>query len=78
MIENGEKLFASAEQWKKPLRIWHSKSDRITSAEASAHFANQAQNCEFTAFDEVQHELHHDRSRDDVYELMVEFILRER
>lgn len=76
MIENGEGLFASASQWKKPLRMWHSKSDRITSFDASEHFASHAKNCEFTAFDEVLHETHHDRSRDDVYALIVEFILR--
>ena len=78
MIETGEELFAKADQWKKPLRIWHSRSDRITSADASEYFAKQAQNCEFTAFDQVQHETHQDRSRDEVHALVVEFILRNR
>ena len=78
MIENGEELFAKADQWEKPLRMWHSKSDKITSADASEHFAKQAKNCEFTAFDEVQHETHQDRSRDEVHALIVDFILRSR
>jgi len=78
MIETGEELFATADQWKKPLRIWHSTADKITSSDASEYFAKQAQNCEFTAFDEVQHETHQDRSRDEVHALIVEFILRSR
>ena len=78
MIETGEEIFAKAAQWEKPLRIWHSRSDKITSADASEYFAQQAKNCEFTAFDEVQHETHQDRSRDEVHELVVEFILRSR
>ena len=76
MIETGEKLYATADQWKKPLRIWHSSADPITSFDASTHFAKLAQNCEFTAFDEVRHEMHQDRSRDEVHALIVEFILR--
>lgn len=76
MIENGEELFVSANQWDKPLRMWHSRSDRITSFESSEHFAKQAKNCEFTAFDEARHEIHHDQSADKVHSLMVNFILK--
>ena len=78
MIETGEKLSATAGQWEKPLRMWHSKSDKITSFDASKSFAQQAKNCEFTAFDEVRHEMHQDRSRGDVHALMVKFILDSR
>lgn len=76
LIDNGEDLSARADQWDKPLRMWHSKADQITSFDASASFAKLANHCEFTAFDEVQHETHRDRSRDDVYALMVEFMLQ--
>jgi alpha-beta hydrolase superfamily lysophospholipase len=74
MIENGEELFDTADQWDKPLRMWHSRSDRITSFDASEHFSKHAQNCEFTAFDEVRHEMHQDLSRDEVHALVVKFI----
>jgi len=76
MIENGEELFAKADQWQKPLRMWHSRADEITSFDGSEHFAQQAKNCEFTAFDEVRHEMHQDQSRDEVHALVVDYILR--
>lgn len=75
MIESGEAIFSKASQWKKPLQIWHSKADMITSFEASKYFSEQSQNCEFSAFDEARHETHRDRSRDKVHALVVEFIL---
>ncbi len=75
MIETGEEILAQANRWDKQLRLWHSKADKITSFDASEHFANQASNCDFTAFNEARHETHHDRSRDDVHSLMVDFIL---
>ena len=76
MIETGEELFANAERWSKPLRMWHSRADQITSCDASEEFATRAANCEFTAFDEVQHEMHRDRSREEVHALVVEYIRR--
>ncbi len=74
MVEAGEDLYAEADQWSKPLRMWHSNADQITDYEASNHFAEEAENCQFTTFEDVQHEMHQDRSRDAVYELMVEFV----
>ena len=74
MIANGEDLYAEADQWNKPLRMWHSKDDPITDFEASKYFAEEAENCEFTAFEKVRHEMHQDRSREAVYDLIVEFV----
>jgi alpha-beta hydrolase superfamily lysophospholipase len=74
MIEVGEELFSAADRWEKPLRLWHSNSDEITSFEASRYFATHAKRCQFTALDGVRHEAHQDRSREEVYALMVEFI----
>jgi len=74
MVEAGENVLINASSWDKPLRLWHSKADRITDFEASEQFASKANCCQFTAFDEVQHETHQDETREEVFELMVEFI----
>ncbi len=76
MIDAGEAVLASAAQWNKPLRLWHSKADRITDFDASEEFASKANQCEFTSFDDVQHEMHHDILREEVYSLMLEFTLQ--
>ena len=75
MVEAGENVLNNASQWDKPLRLWHSKTDRITDFVASERFASSAKQCQFTAFDEVQHEMHQDTSRQDVFDLMVKFIV---
>lgn len=75
MIEAGEQALRDANRWNKPLRLWHSKADRITDFTASKQFADRAVQCEFTAFEEVQHEMHQDTCRDEVFDLMVKFIV---
>lgn len=76
MIEVGETVLKNAAQWDKPLRLWHSKADQITAYDAAKKFALQANHCEFTSFEDVQHEMHHDVVREEVHSLMVEFILQ--
>ncbi|WP_157664989.1 alpha/beta hydrolase [Mariniblastus fucicola] len=76
MIEAGESILENASTWNLPLRLWHSRADRITSYSASEQFAKAATQCQFTTFEEVQHEMHQDDSRQEVFELMVEFIKR--
>jgi len=75
MVESGENVLANAANWDKPLRLWHSRVDRITDFEASNQFAGEAKRCKFTAFEEVQHEMHQDKTRGEVFDLMIEFIL---
>ena len=75
MLEAGEQVLKNAAKWDKPLRLWHSRSDRVTNFGASEEFAAAASRCQFTTFDEVQHEMHQDTSRDEVFEMMVEFIV---
>ena len=75
MTEAGKYIHAHADQWNRLLRMWHSRDDKITDFDATAEFAEKASNCDFTALDEVQHEMHQDRSRDEVYRIMMEFIL---
>lgn len=74
IIETGEGLYAEAKEWNKPLRLWHARNDQLTRFEATEHFAKLAKNCEFTAFENVEHEMHNDTSREEVYALMIDFM----
>lgn len=74
MLQAGEDIYAEAAQWDKPLRLWHAKGDQLTDFEATELFTEDAENCEFTAFDNVEHEMHNDSSRDAVYALMTDFM----
>ena len=73
----GEHAQANAAQWNKPLRLWHAKKDQLTEFKASEAFAKLSQNCEFTAFENVEHEMHNDTCRNDVYALMLDFMGRQ-
>ena len=77
MVETGETIAANAENWDRPLLLLHSKADQLTSYKASADFAENAKQVEFHGFETVQHEMHNDASRDKVYALMIDFILRQ-
>jgi len=74
MLEAGENALAEAGNWNHSLRLWHAKEDQLTDFNASETFAQQAQNCDFTAFENVEHEMHNDTSREAVYDLMVGFM----
>lgn len=76
MVETGEKIAAKAEDWDRPLLLLHSKSDQLTRFETSAEFAQTAKQVEFYPFDTVQHEMHNDTTREEIYTLMTDFILR--
>lgn len=76
MIDAGSDVLANASQWKKPLCLWHSRADQINDFKASEQFAANASQCNFTALDDVQHEMHHDRSKEQVFELMVDFMIQ--
>ena len=75
ILEAGETILNNAQDWHRPLRLWHAKADKLTSFLASQEFASKAQNCDFTAFEDVEHEMHNDRSQDEVYAMMVEFMI---
>lgn len=74
MIDAGEKALTQAAQWTKPLRLWHAKGDQLTDFVATESFAAKAENCDFTAFENVEHEMHNDTSREAVYTLIVDFV----
>lgn len=74
MIKRGEEALGQAGHWAKPLRLWHAKGDQLTDFTATESFAAKAKNCDFTAFENVEHEMHNDTSRAAVYALMVDFM----
>ena len=74
MIGAGEEVLTKAKDWNKPLCLWHSKEDKLTDFSASEAFSQQAQNCEFITFENVEHEMHNDTSREAVYALMLKFM----
>jgi len=74
IIEAGEAIYADAAKWEKPLCLWHAIDDQLTDFEATKDFAGIAKNCEFTAFENVEHEMHNDTSRQAVYALMTDFM----
>ena len=75
LVETGERLLDEAAAWNKPLCLWHSKADQINDYEATRQFAAKAGNCQFTPFEDVEHEMHQDTSRAEVYQLITQFIL---
>lgn len=77
MVEIGEGLMEKAQTWNRPLLLMHSKADQLTDFESSAAFAKVAKQVEFHAFETPEHEMHNDTSRDEVYALMTDFILRQ-
>ena len=76
MVTTGERLSQEAKNWDRPLLLLHSRADQLTSFQASEHFAREAQQTEFHAFETHQHEMHNDLCRAEVYALMSEFILK--
>jgi len=74
MIGAGEEVLGKAALWNRPLLLWHAKGDQLTKFSASEQFASQAQNCQFTAFEDAEHEMHNDTSRAAVYGLMLDFM----
>lgn len=77
MVQAGEDSLARAQDWDHPLLLWHAKNDQLTNFQATEKFASEAKNCRFTAFEDVEHEMHNDTSRDQVYAMMVKFMSQE-
>lgn len=78
MVEAGEWTLSRAHKWGAasplPLLLMHAREDQLTAFSASEDFAARASDCEFHAFDGVEHEMHNDKTRDAVYALMIDFI----
>ena len=73
-VEAGERIEASAAHWSLPLLLMHARGDQLTAFEKSETFAKTAANVSFKAYDDCEHEMHHDIVRDDVIAEMIAFI----
>jgi alpha-beta hydrolase superfamily lysophospholipase len=73
LVDTGKALQDKAGNWSLPLLVYHSDQDQLTDFEASQDFTTQARG-QFVAFTGVEHEMHNDTSRPDVYALIERFI----
>lgn len=76
IVENGERISEQAHRWDRPLLLLHSKDDQLTAFEGSETFASKASQVEFHPFENCAHEMHNDVTREAVYHLMLDFILK--
>ncbi len=74
IIEAGEDTARKAARWSLPLLLMHAKGDQLTRFSASEAFASVAKNVTFKAYDNVEHEMHNDVTRPEIYAAMAEFI----
>jgi len=57
-----------------PLLLMHARDDQLTRCAASEKFAQSVPDCNFHAFEGVEHEIHNDTSRGRVVDLITQFI----
>ncbi len=74
IIDGGAWVSEQASQWHWPLLLMHARKDQLTSFKASEAFAAKAQNCTFIPFENCEHEIHNDVTREAVYTSMAEFM----
>lgn len=75
MVEAGEAALNAAAKWTVPMLMMHARDDQLTDFTASMDFASKAQNCDFHPFENVEHEMHNDSTRPEIYALMRDFII---
>lgn len=76
MVENGEWLLENAGQIVYPLLIVHSRDDQLTEFSASETFCDSVADSEFVAYEDCQHEIHHDIHAADVKKTVTDFVLQ--
>lgn len=77
-MKSGEWALENAENLKLPMLLCHGQKDKITSAEASRRFAENAGNrVTFIPFPEGYHELHHDNERQELFNILIDWIKKQ-
>lgn len=73
LIEKGEYALQNAAHLNIPTLLYHGTADQLTSFEASKKFAETAQSNQvhFEAFENGYHETHHDRHREKLIDIIV-------
>lgn len=75
-VENGEWLLDHATGFNYPLLVVHSRDDQLTDFTTSETFCDSVPNSEFIAFENCEHEIHHDIHAADVKNAIVDFALQ--
>ncbi|RKQ69015.1 alpha-beta hydrolase superfamily lysophospholipase [Litorimonas taeanensis] len=70
----GQSISDRAGLWSKPLLLMHAKEDQLTSFQGSESFAEAGRNIVFRAYENSEHEMHHDTPRAEVLSEMIAFI----
>jgi alpha-beta hydrolase superfamily lysophospholipase len=73
MVDTGASITRNAAQCTLPLLVYHSPGDQLTDYAAS-RAACEAAGGRFETFEGVEHEMHNDTGREDVYALILGFI----
>lgn len=73
-VEAGQRVADAVGEWRLPLLMLHAKGDQLTDFGASETFAKVAKNVTFKAYENSEHEMHHDTPRDDVVREMIAFV----
>lgn len=73
-VAAGQRIANGAQDWTLPILLMHARGDQLTSFKASEAFAAKAKNVTFKAYDNVEHEMHHDTVREDIVREMINYI----
>ncbi|MGB0906232.1 MAG: lysophospholipase [Maricaulaceae bacterium] len=74
LVDTGQAALDNCDKWTTPLLLLHAREDRLTAFSASEAFAAGAQNCTFVPFENCEHEMHNDTTRDEFYKAVTDFI----
>lgn len=74
MMDAGTWALKNAETMPLPSLLLHSKDDKLTGFDGSEQFTAKAPNSTLRPFENVEHEMHNDVSRPDIYASIIAFI----
>ena len=74
MMDAGTWALKNAETMPLPSLLLHSKDDKLTGFDGSEQFTAKAPNSTLRPFENVEHEMHNDVSRSDIYASIIAFI----
>lgn len=77
LIKSGELVLRKADQVKIPLLLMHGQDDPLTSAQASAEFAQKAKDkCSLNLWPHCLHELHHEPEKEEIFNTLLGWLCK--
>lgn len=74
----GEWALANAGKLDRSVLLMHGGDDKLTSVDASRQFAEKAgKNVEFKIWEEMYHELHNEKIKDEVFEYIIDWLKKQ-